>query len=161
MKKIIIVIVFLIVIAIALGLVYKFVLNKDINNKQKEETQKPQIQINETLVVFEDLYDGDTTTEILENDLDVVNGYFTITPNGIDTFLRVRVTSKSTEVKSYSIEMAAVEKETNLVLNLDTFEVDNLNPEEIKEIDIFTNVDEEMAQRLRSAQYKVVKIIPK
>ncbi len=159
MKKIIIVIVFLIVIAITAGLVYQFVLKKDSNNEN--EPLENQTTINPNAILFEDIYDGENTDMILENDLDVVNGYFTITPNGIDTFLRVRVTSKSSEIKSYSIEMAAVNKETNEVIMTDTLETDNLNPEEVKEIDIFTSVDEEMAQKLRSAQYKVVKIIPK
>ena len=159
MKKIIIVIVFLIVIAITAGLVYQFVLKKDSNNEN--EPLENQTTIDPNAILFEDIYDGENTDMILENDLDVVNGYFTITPNGIDTFLRVRVTSKSSEIKSYSIEMAAVNKETNEVIMTDTLETDNLNPEEVKEIDIFTNVDEEMAQKLRSAQYKVVKIIPK
>ena len=93
-KKItIIAIVLLLIVGIALGLVYQFVL-KDGGAKKA--------------TLFEDIYDGETTEEILDKELEVkihlFGVFFNMRQGKDEPKLRVTLTNKLEEAKSFTLE---------------------------------------------------------
>lgn len=146
-KKIIIIAIIIVLIAIVAGLIYQYVLKDGFN--------KP--------ILFENIYDGEATEKILEDELEVKLGLFGIFFNfrhGIDEpRLRVTLTNKLAEAKSFTLEVAAVDKEAGTVLKVDTLEVEDLEPDTAEKFDMFTDVNiEEEKEEFLHAEYKIVKI---
>lgn len=149
-KIMIIAIVLVVIIALVLGLVYLFVLKGETGSKIQR---------------FEDIYDGEATEALLENELEVKFTYFATWFNmrrGVDEpRLRVDLTSKSSETKSFSVEMAAINKETGEVMDTDTIEVENLEPGITETVDFFTYIEKDLHKTYLAAEYKIVKVTSK
>lgn len=103
---------------------------------------------------------GDNTEEVLKNNVDVAIGDFVATTDkyGLtDTKLQVNVTNKSSEQKSFSIEIEAVDTNGNR-LDTDTIYISNLNPGQTQSKEAFTLVTSDKVNDLKSAKFNVVSV---
>ena len=150
-KKIaIIAIVLLLVVGIALGLVYQFVL-KDGEAKKA--------------ILFEDIYDGEATEEILEKELEVkislFGVFFNMRQGKDEPKLRVTLTNKLETAKSFTLEVGAFDKETGELIKVSTLEVESLEPGVAERFDMFTDVDITDKEIFFKAEYKIIKVVSK
>ena len=107
-----------------------------------------------------DTLTGDNTEEVLKNNVDVAIGDFVATTDkyGLtDTKLQVNVTNKSSEQKSFSIEIEAVDTNGNR-LDTDTIYISNLNPGQTQSKEAFTLVTSDKVNDLKSAKFNVVSV---
>ena len=153
-KIIIIAIAVIIVLAVVFGLVYQFVL------KDKTPAEKGTGD-----TVYDESKIDDTTKGFLENELEITMGNFR-TWNNIaeakwESWLDVSVTNKTEATKTFEIEVAAVEAETNRIIRSESFEAKDLEPNVAQTIKIFENLERESHQEMLGANYKVVKITAK
>ena len=150
-KIIIIAIAVIIVLAVVFGLVYQFVL------KDKTPAEKGTGD-----TVYDESKIDDTTKGFLENELEVELGNFKsqsdIQHGGWVTFLEVKLTNKKEEVKSFKVEIAAVEKETNQIIRTAVLEAKDLEPNIVKTINIFEDIEKDSRGEMMGAEYKVLKV---
>lgn len=107
--------------------------------------------------VFDDA-SGENTEAILENDLDVTIGEFTLTEDeyGLqDSKLAVTVRNKSDEKQSFSVKIEAVNAEGNRIED-DTIYANDLGAGQSQEFNIFNFVASDKYEALKSASFKVV-----
>lgn len=106
-------------------------------------------------------YADKETLKVLEKELDIKPSMFVIWDNvregGIkETHLHITITNKSTETKSFIIELEAVDTEGN-ILETDVIGINALEPGQIEKVKAFTNVKKENIEALRTADFKVSK----
>ena len=105
-----------------------------------------------------DTASGDNTEEVLANDVEVSLGQFEVIPGeyGLDeTKMTVKVTNKTNETKSFTIQVEAVNKEGNRI-NQDYIYANNLNAGQSQNFDIFTFVSSDQIEAMQNATFKIV-----
>ena len=103
---------------------------------------------------------GKKTDEILEKNVDVTFGSFvgTVDEWGIaDTELPVTVTNKSSENKSFSIQIEAIDANGTRI-DSDLLFINSLGPGQSQSEKAFTFVSSDQVEALKSATFKVVEI---
>lgn len=100
---------------------------------------------------------GNSTQEILENDVDVVIGDFEVKKGEYltETKLVVKVTNKNSQTKSFNILVEAVDS-NGARINQDYVYANNLNAGQSQEISIFTLVSSDKVEAMKNATFKIV-----
>lgn len=113
---------------------------------------------NDLETTFNDL-DGSNTNDILANDVDVQIGTFTIEKGDYydSTKLPVKITNKSSEMKSFSITIEAVDADGNRIEE-GYIMVNDLKPNQSVEETTFTFESDDTIAKLKTATFNVLKI---
>lgn len=101
---------------------------------------------------------GNSTEEVLKNDVDVVLGDFEVIEGeyGLnETKLTVKLTNKTNETKSFSIQVEAVDDSGNRI-NQDYISTNNLTAGQSQEFEIFTFVSSDQIEAMKSAKFNIV-----
>lgn len=101
---------------------------------------------------------GNSTEEVLKNDVDVVLGDFEVIEGeyGLnETKLTVKLTNKTNETKSFSIQVEAVDDSGNRI-NQDYISANNLTAGQSQEFKIFTFVSSDQIEAMKSAKFNIV-----
>lgn len=100
---------------------------------------------------------GDKTQEILANSVDVTFGNFEVNKGQYttNTKLTVKVTNKTSENKSFNIQVEAVNSDGSRIMN-DYVYANNLNAGQTQNFDIFTLVSSDNIETMKNATFKVV-----
>lgn len=115
--------------------------------------------LNDTINTFnEDMntLTGKNTDEVLKN-IDVEIGKFEVTKNNYltETKLIVKLTNKTSETKSFNIQIEAV-KEDGTRITTDTVYANNLNAGQSQEFNTFTLASSDNIEALKNATFKIV-----
>lgn len=105
-----------------------------------------------------DTASGENTEQVLANDVDVVLGDFEVTTDeyGLkDTKLTVKVTNKTNETKSFSIQVEAVDQNGNRI-NQDYVYANNLTAGQSQDFDIFQFVSSDQIEAMQNATFNIV-----
>jgi len=105
-----------------------------------------------------DKMSGNSTEEVLKNDVDVTLGKFTAKEDkyGItDTKLTVKIKNKTNEKKSISVEIEAVDKDGNRI-DTDTVYANDLGAGQSQSLDAFTLVSSKNIKKLKKATFKII-----
>lgn len=105
-----------------------------------------------------DTMTGENTEDVLKNDLDVELGKFKVEEGeyGInETKLNVKVTNKKDEKVSGDIQVEAVDKDGNRIMN-DYVYFNDLGAGQSQSFDIFTYIPEEDLSKVKKAEFKIV-----
>ena len=105
-----------------------------------------------------DTASGENTEQVLANDVDVVLGDFEVTTDeyGLnDTKLTVKVTNKTNETKSFSIQVEAVDANGNRI-NQDYVYANNLTAGQSQDFDIFQFVSSDQIEPMQNATFNIV-----
>lgn len=125
--------------------------------KAQEATVK---SINDAVDNVEKELNGDSTEDILKNSCDVTFGQFETTSSDfriMSTKLSVTVKNKSSETKSFSIKVEAVNSDGSRI-ETDTVYIDSLNAGQTQEASCFQFVSSDKVESLKNATFKVVEI---
>ncbi len=100
---------------------------------------------------------GDKTEEILANSVDVTLGNFEVDKGQYttNTKLTVKVTNKTSENKSFNIQVEAVNPDGSRIMN-DYVYANNLNAGQTQNFDIFKLVSSDKIDAMKNATFKVV-----
>lgn len=101
---------------------------------------------------------GDSTEQVLANDVDVVIGEFEVTTDeyGLyDTKLVVQVTNKTKETKSFSIQVEAVDVDGNRI-SQDYIYANNLTAGQSQKFEIFNFVSSDEIETMKNAKFNIV-----
>lgn len=102
---------------------------------------------------------GNSTEEILANDLDVVLGDFEV-KNGTyitDTKLTVKVTNKTAETKSFQIQIEAIGKDGSRLAS-DYIYANNLTAGQSQNFETFNYVASDKISEMKNATFKIVEV---
>lgn len=105
-----------------------------------------------------DTASGENTEQVLANDVDVVLGNFEATTDeyGLsDTKLTVKVTNKTNETKSFSIQVEAVDANGSRI-NQDYVYANNLTAGQSQNFDIFQFVSSDQIEAMQNATFNIV-----
>lgn len=104
-----------------------------------------------------DTMTGDKTEEILANSVDVTLGNFEVNKGQYttNTKLTVKVTNKTSENKSFNIQVEAVNPDGSRIMN-DYVYANNLNAGQTQNFDIFTLVSSDKIETMKNATFKIV-----
>lgn len=101
---------------------------------------------------------GGSTEEVLKNEvevelgkLDVKKGQYGMT----DTKLSVNVTNKTTETKSFSIQIEAIDSNGSRIMN-DYVYANNLNAGQSQNFETFTYITSDKLEAMQGATFKIV-----
>lgn len=102
---------------------------------------------------------GNSTEEILKNDADVTLGDFQVVKQKYitDTKLVVTVKNKTTESKSFSIHIEAVD-ETGARIDEGYVSANDLNAGQSQNFEIFTYVSQDKLDKMKKATFKIVEV---
>lgn len=103
---------------------------------------------------------GESTDEILENDLAVDIGAFDGTSDEfgmVEAGLPVKLTNKADEAYSYEVYIEAVDS-SGEPIEEDWATSNRLRPGQSQSFDLFTLVIEDNLQNLRSAEFRIVEV---
>lgn len=102
---------------------------------------------------------GNKTEELLANSVDVEMGEFKVTKQRYttDTELNVKVTNKTSAMKSFSIQIEAVDN-NGTRLHQDTIYANNLNAGQSQNFKAFNLLTSEKAEELKNATFKIVEV---
>ena len=100
---------------------------------------------------------GNSTEEVLKNDVDVQLGTFQVTKSTYttETVLKVNVKNKTNDTKSFSIQVEAVDANGSRIAN-DYVYANNLNAGQSQEFKIFEYVESEKLNSMTNATFKIV-----
>ena len=118
--------------------------------------------LNDAIDTFNDNMDtmtGEKTEEILANYLDVNMGEFKTTKNEYitETELPVTVKNKSSENKTFSIQIEAVKADGSRITT-DTIYANNLNAGQSQDLKAFQFVSSDMLENIKNATFKIVEV---
>ena len=105
-----------------------------------------------------DTASGENTEQVLANDVDVALGDFEATTDeyGLtDTKLTVKVTNKTNETKSFTIQVEAVDANGNRI-NQDYVYANNLTAGQSQDFDIFQFVSSDQIEPMQNATFNIV-----
>lgn len=108
----------------------------------------------------EDLFREETVEELLENDVDIVFGEFSVDNDAYifnTTSLEVTVTNKATTMQSYYITVEAV-KADGTRIGTDTVYAKQLNAGQKVELTAFTYVPSDKLNLYKAAEFRVLEI---
>ena len=103
---------------------------------------------------------GDNTEEVLKNNVDVSFGNFEVIEEEYgftDTKLEVKITNKSNEKKSFSIQIEAID-DNGTRIDTDTIYINNLGAGQSQTEKAFTYVSSEKIESLKKAKFNVVEV---
>lgn len=102
---------------------------------------------------------GNKTEELLANSVDVEMGEFKVTKQRYttDTELNVKVTNKTSEKKSFSIQIEAVDNDGTR-LHQDTIYANNLNAGQSQNFKAFNLITSDKIEELKNATFKIVEV---
>lgn len=103
---------------------------------------------------------GKNTEQVLGTSVDVVLGNFEVTKKqyGInETKLPVKVTNKTNETKSFSIQIEAVSQDGTRITT-DYIYANNLTAGQSQEFKIFEYVQSEILEKMKNAKYNIVEV---
>lgn len=101
---------------------------------------------------------GNSTEEVLKNDVDVTFGNFEVNEDkyGLkETQLKANVKNKTSETKSFNIQVEAIDENGNRITS-DYIYVNSLGAEQSQEFQLFTYVEESKLDKMKSATFNVV-----
>lgn len=100
---------------------------------------------------------GNSTEEVLKNDVDVQLGTFQVTKSTYttETVLKVNVKNKTNDTKSFSIQVEAVDANGSRIAN-DYIYANNLNAGQSQEFKIFEYVENDKVNLMKNATFKIV-----
>lgn len=100
---------------------------------------------------------GNSTEEVLANDVDVVIGNFEVKEEQFltETKLVVKVTNKTAETKSFSIQVEAVTSDGSRI-NQDYVYANNLNAGQSQDFEIFKYVSSDKLEDMKTATFKII-----
>ncbi len=103
--------------------------------------------------------DGSNTSEILENNVNVVFGEFNVKNDSFitNTSLPVTVKNISDEKKSFMIQIEAVNSDGSRIAD-DTIYVSDLNSNQSQKFEAFTLVSSDKVDALKKATFKVLEV---
>ena len=118
--------------------------------------------LNDAVNTFNDNMDtitGENTEEILANYLDVNIGEFKIAESQYitDTELPVTIKNKSSENKSFSIQIEAVKTDGSRITT-DTIYANNLNAGQSQDLKAFQFITSDMLANIKNATFNIVEI---
>ena len=105
-----------------------------------------------------DMPSGENTEQVLANDVDVVLGDFEATTDeyGLsDTNLTVKITNKTNETKSFSIQVEAIDSNGNRI-NQDYVYANNLTAGQSQDFNIFQFVSSDQIEAMQNATFNIV-----
>lgn len=105
-----------------------------------------------------DTASGENTEQVLENDVNVEVGDFKVLTDeyGLtDTKLTVKVTNKTNETKSFTIQIEAVDANGSRI-NQDYVYVNNLTAGQSQDFDIFQFVSTDKIEAMQNATFNIV-----
>ena len=113
----------------------------------------------ETLSKDLDKATGNSTEEILANNVDVVLGDFEVIEGKYttETKLNVDVTNKSTETKSFNIQIEAVD-ENGSRINQDYIYANNLSAGQSQNFELFKFIGSDDLESMQNATFKIVQV---
>lgn len=103
---------------------------------------------------------GNNTEEILKNDVDVTLGKFEAKKDKygmMNTKLVVTVKNKTTEIKSFSIQIEAVDNTGARIENGYVY-ANNLTAGQSQNFDVFTFVSSDKIETMKNATFKIVEV---
>ncbi len=102
---------------------------------------------------------GESTEEILKNNLDVQIGKFKVIEGEFldETEMIVTLKNKGQERKSFSVEIEAVDKDGNRI-DTDTIYANDLNAGQSQKFETFLFVTSDKYDEMKSATFKVVEV---
>lgn len=103
---------------------------------------------------------GKNTEQVLGTSVDVVLGNFEVTKKqyGInETKLPVKVTNKTNETKSFSIQIEAVSQDGTRI-KTDYIYANNLTAGQSQEFKVFEYVQSEILEKMKNAKYNIVEV---
>ena len=112
----------------------------------------------ETLSKDLDKASGNSTEEVLANDVDVSLGKFEVLKGqyGLtETKLTAKVTNKTSETKSFNIQVEAVDANGTRIAN-DYIYVNSLNAGQSQEFKLFEYVESDKLEAMKNATFKIV-----
>ena len=101
---------------------------------------------------------GNSTEEVLTNDVDVQIGEFEVSKGEygiIDTQLVVKVTNKTSETKSFNIQIEAVNADGSRITS-DYIYANSLNAGQSQDFKLFEYVESEKLDAMKNATFKIV-----
>lgn len=100
---------------------------------------------------------GNSTEEVLANNVDVLLGNLEVKKGkySTETKLVAKVTNKSSETKSFNIQVEAVSADGTRISS-DYIYVNNLNAGQSQNFEIFTYIPEDNLETMRGATFKIV-----
>jgi len=101
---------------------------------------------------------GSSTEEVLKNDVDVQLGDFQVTKGQYgtnETVLKVTVKNKTSEIKSFNIQVEAVDTDGSRIAN-DYIYANSLNAGQSQEFKLFEYVESEKLEKMKNATFKIV-----
>lgn len=101
---------------------------------------------------------GNSTEEVLTNDVDVQIGEFEVSKGEygiIDTQLVVKVTNKTSETKSFNIQIEAVNADGSRIMS-DYIYANSLNVGQSQDFKLFEYVESEKLDAMKNATFKIV-----
>lgn len=100
---------------------------------------------------------GNSTEEVLKNDVDVQLGTFQVTKSTYttETVLKVNVKNKTNDTKSFTIQVEAVDANGSRIAN-DYIYANNLNAGQSQEFKIFEYVEIDKVNLMKNATFKIV-----
>lgn len=115
--------------------------------------------LNEVSNNFNDIT-GDHTEEILNNNVDVIIGDYSLSKNEYgfsDSKLKVTVKNKSAEKKSFSIQIEAVSDDGNRI-DSEYIYANDINAGQSQDFNIFTYVSSDNYDKMKNATFKIVTV---
>ena len=102
---------------------------------------------------------GNSTEEILANDVDVILGDFEVENRTYttDTKLTVKVTNKTTETKSFPIQIEAIGKDGSRLAS-DYIYANNLTAGQSQNFETFNFVTSDKISEMKNATFKIVEV---
>lgn len=103
---------------------------------------------------------GDNTQEVLEKYVDVKLGKLKISKDEyglVTSQMKVTITNKAEEKKSYSITIEAVNKKGNRIMD-DTIMVNDLGPGQSTENKVFEYIESDKVKSMKSATFKISEV---
>ncbi len=100
---------------------------------------------------------GNSTEEVLKNDVDVQLGDFQVTKGTYttETVLKATVKNKTNDTKSFSIQVEAVDANGSRIAN-DYIYANNLNAGQSQEFKLFEYVESDKLNSMKNASFKIV-----
>lgn len=100
---------------------------------------------------------GNSTEEVLKNDVDIQLGNFQVTKGTYttETVLKATVKNKTNDTKSFSIQVEAVDANGSRIAN-DYIYANNLNAGQSQEFKLFEYVESDKLNLMKNATFKIV-----
>lgn len=146
------------IIIAALGIVIVFA-SQAMYGKFLDDVGK---EVDEAAAEFDETINkatGDSTEELLENDVTVELGAFTVSEQDyyVETSLPITVTNRNAEAKTYSIQVEAVDSNGERLGDYTLF-TNNLGSGQAENLKAFEFIESERVDSFKNATFKIVSV---